>query len=276
MLAWDLGMAFSLSEPQIRRYARHIVLHGVGGRGQRRLLRSRVLIIGAGGLGCPIALYLAAAGVGTIGIIDDDVVDLSNLQRQILFRTEDVGRSKAEVARERLQALNPDVTVIPYAERFTAANARCLVVEYDLVLDGSDNFPTKYLASDVCVWEGKPLIWGAVFQYEGQIGMVPPGGRPCYRCLLPHPPPPDQVPDCQQGGVFGALPGMIGAMQAFEALKWLLGLGTSLAGRLLAFDGLQGEWFAVQVEPRSDCPVCGDHPTIFEPIDYEVFCGLSR
>ncbi|MCS7251236.1 MAG: HesA/MoeB/ThiF family protein [Anaerolineae bacterium] len=266
-----------MSELQIRRYARHIVLPGVGGRGQRQLLQSRVLIIGAGGLGCPIALYLAAAGVGTIGIIDDDKVDLSNLQRQVLFRTEDLGRPKVEVARERLQALNPDITVIPYAERFTATNARWLVAEYDLVLDGSDNFPTKYLASDVCVREGKPLIWGAVFQYEGQIGMLPPGGRPCYRCLLPHPPSPDQVPDCQQGGVFGALPGIIGAMQAFEALKWLLGLGNSMAGRLLVFDGLRGDWLAVQVEPRPDCPVCGDRPTILEPIDIdnESFCRIS-
>jgi adenylyltransferase/sulfurtransferase len=266
---------FPLSEEQIRRYARHIVLPGVGGRGQRRLLQSRVLLIGVGGLGSPIALYLAAAGVGTIGIIDPDVVDLSNLQRQILFRTEDLGRPKAEVARERLQALNPDVRVIPYVTRFTAANARQLVADYDLIIDGSDNFPTKYLASDVCVWERKPLIWGAIFQYEGQVSMVPPGGRPCYRCLLPAPPPPDLIPDCQQAGVFGAVPGTIGALQALEALKWLLGLGTSLAGRLLVFDGLRAEWLSVQVERRPDCPVCGDHPTVFEPIDYEVFCGLA-
>ncbi|MER3401567.1 MAG: adenylyltransferase [Thermoflexus sp.] len=267
---------FPLTEAQIRRYARHIVLPGVGGRGQRRLLRSRVLIIGAGGLGCPAALYLAAAGVGTIGIVDDDVVEESNLQRQILFRPEDVGRPKAEVARERLQAFNPDVTVIPYVERFTAANARDRVAGYDLVIDGSDNFPTKYLASDVCVWEGKPLIWGAVFQYEGQVGSFPPGGRPCFRCLLPSPPPPDQVPDCQQAGVFGALAGVIGAMQAMEALKALLGLGAPPAGRLLVFDGLQAEWLHVQVDRRPDCPVCGDRPTVTEPVDYEAFCGIVR
>ncbi|MBO9361010.1 MAG: molybdopterin-synthase adenylyltransferase MoeB [Thermoflexus sp.] len=266
---------FPLSEEQIRRYARHIVLPGVGGHGQRQLLQSRVLLVGVGGLGSAISHYLAAAGVGTLGIVDGDVVDLSNLQRQVLFRTEDLGRPKAEVARERLQALNPDVQVIPHTTRFTAANARQLVADYDLIIDGSDNFATKYLINDVCVWERKPLICGAILQYDGQVSMVLPGGRPCYRCLLPTPPPPHLLQDCQRAGVLGAVPGTIGALQALEALKWLLGVGTSLAGRLLIFDGLRAEWYSIQVERRPDCPVCGDHPTLFEPIDYEAFCGMA-
>jgi len=265
---------FGFTEEQIYRYARHIVLPQLGGKGQRKLLDSRVLIVGVGGLGSPVSLYLAAAGVGTIGLVDNDQVDVSNLQRQIVHRNADVGRSKVASGADALRALNPDVNVIQHQITFSSANAMALVAGYDLVVECSDNFPSKYLANDACVLANKPLVWGAVFQFDGQMSVVLPHRGPCYRCIFPAPPPPGSVPSCVEAGVLGALVGVMGSWQALEAIKVLANIGELMAGRLLILDGLAGEADTVEVKRRLDCELCGDHPTIDQLIDYEVFCGL--
>jgi adenylyltransferase/sulfurtransferase len=257
------------------RYSRHLIMPEVGAEGQRRLNAARVLCIGAGGLGSPAALYLAAAGVGTIGLVDFDDVDLSNLQRQVLHGTKDVGRKKTESARDRLRDLNPKIEIQAHNVRFTSANAIDLVARYDIVVDGCDNFPTRYLSNDVCVWAKKPNIYGSVFRFEGQSTVFAPHlGGPCYRCLFPEPPEPGSVPNCAQAGVLGILPGVIGMIQATEAIKLVLGAGDSLVGRLLYFDALKMKFREFNVRRDPTCPVCGDAPTITEPIDYENFCGM--
>jgi sulfur-carrier protein adenylyltransferase/sulfurtransferase len=258
------------------RYSRHLLMPEVGMEGQKRLNAAHVLCIGAGGLGSPSAIYLAAAGVGKIGIVDLDEVDLSNLQRQILHGTKDVGRKKLESARDRLRDMNPNVEVDLHECRFTSENAIDLVSGYDIVVDGSDNFPTRYLSNDVCVWAQKPNIYGSVFRFDGQSTVFAPHlGGPCYRCLFPEPPEPGTVPSCAEAGVLGVLPGIIGMVQAIEAIKLILGKGESLVGRLLHFDALKMKFreFNVRRDPR--CPVCGQQPTITEPIDYEQFCGTG-
>ena len=243
--------------------------------GQKRLKAARVLLIGAGGLGSPVALYLAAAGVGTIGIVDDDVVDATNLQRQILHGTSDVGRSKLDSAVDRLREVNPHVVVEPHAVRLTSANALDLVARYDLVVDGTDNFPTRYLVNDACVLTGKPDVYGAVLKWEGQVAVFAAPGGPCYRCLFREPPPIGLVPNCAEGGVLGVLPGIVGTLQAVEAIKWILGVGESLAGRLLILDALDLSFREMKIARDPGCPVCGDHPTQHGLIDYDVFCGVS-
>lgn len=266
-----------LTPEQVLRYSRHIVMKDVGGAGQRKLLDSKVLLIGAGGLGSPAALYLAAAGVGTIGLVDGDVVDISNLQRQIAHHTADIGRPKTESAAQSLRAINPDVSVIGHQLVLTSANALEIIAGYDVVLNCSDNFPTRYLANDACVFLGKPLVEGSILQFEGQLGVYyPAGGGPCYRCLFPAPPPPGEVPSCAQAGVLGVLPGIIGTMQALEAIKLLLGIGQPLIGRLLIFDGLEFETTVVTIRRDPACPVCGEQPTVTHLIDYETFCGITH
>jgi adenylyltransferase/sulfurtransferase len=262
-----------MTEEQIRRYSRHLMLAEVGGNGQRTLLRSKVLLIGAGGLGSPVALYLAAAGVGTLGIVDFDAVDLSNLQRQILHHVHDVGRPKVQSAVESIADLNPDVTVVPYPEALTAANARRILSEYDVVVNGSDNFPTRYLVNDACVFLKKPLVDGSIFKFEGQATVFMPG-EGCYRCLYPAPPPPGVVPTCAEAGVFGVICGVIASIQGVETIKLLLGLGDTLVGRLVFFDALGMEFRQVKFRRNPACPVCGDQPTIMDLIDYHAFCGV--
>jgi len=263
-----------LRPDQFERYRRHLTLPEVGLAGQQRLLASKVLIIGAGGLGCPLSIYLAAAGVGEIGLVDDDVVDLSNLQRQILYSTADVGRPKVEVARERMEALNPDVRVTCFQERLTAGNALSVLEPYDLVIDGTDNFPTRYLSNDACVLLGKPNVYGSIFRFEGQASVFDARVGPCYRCLFPEPPPPGSVPSCAEGGVLGVLPGIIATIQATEAIKCLVGEGSSLAGRLLIYDAMAMEFSEFRLARDADCPVCGESPTITGLIDYDGFCGV--
>jgi adenylyltransferase/sulfurtransferase len=263
-----------MTDDERLRYSRHLIMPEVGAEGQRRLKAARVVCIGAGGLGSPVALYLAAAGVGTIGLIDFDKVDLSNLQRQILHGTKDVGRSKLESARDRLRDLNPKIDLELHECRFTSQNALGLVERYDVVVDGSDNFSTRYLSSDVCVFARKPNVYGSVFRFEGQATVFAPHlGGPCYRCLFPEPPEPGSIPNCAEAGVLGVLPGIIGLVQAIEAIKLILGAGEGLVGRLLHFDALKMKFRELNLRRDPDCPVCGEHPTIFEPIDYEVFCG---
>jgi sulfur-carrier protein adenylyltransferase/sulfurtransferase len=258
------------------RYSRHLIMPEVGAEGQRRLNAARVLCIGAGGLGSPAALYLAAAGVGKIGIVDLDDVDLSNLQRQILHGTKDVGRKKLDSARDRLHDINPHIGIALHECRLSAANAADIIANYDIVIDGSDNFPTRYLSNDVCVFAGKPNIYGAVFRFDGQSAVFAPHlGGPCYRCLFPDPPPPESVPNCAQAGVLGVLPGVIGMIQAIEAIKLILNAGEPLVGRLLQFDALKMKFREFNVRRDPQCPVCGDHPTITAPIDYEQFCGIA-
>ncbi len=258
-----------LSEDQIERYSRHILLPEVGGKGQKRLLSSRILIIGAGGLGSPAALYLAAAGVGTIGIVDMDVVDLSNLQRQIIHTTEDLDRPKVESAREKIAGLNPDVTVTTYPFALTAANAREIVAGYDVILDGTDNFPAKFLINDLAVMTRKPLVHGGILRFVGQVLTVLPGESACYRCLFREPPPAGAVPTCSEAGVLGVIAGVIGTIQATEAIKILLEKGHLLTNRLMTYDALTTTFRPVSVRRSPKCPVCGDHPTITELIDYE-------
>jgi molybdopterin/thiamine biosynthesis adenylyltransferase/rhodanese-related sulfurtransferase len=266
-----------LTADEIARYSRHLLMPEVTIAGQRRLKAGRVLCIGAGGLGSPATLYLAAAGVGTIGLIDSDVVDLSNLQRQLLHGTKDIGRSKLESARDRLGDVNPHVEVILHEGRFTSANAMTIAHDYDIVLDGSDNFPTRYLSNDVCVWLGKPNIYGSIFRFDGQSTVFAPHlGGPCYRCLFPEPPTPGSVPNCAEAGVLGALPGIIGTLQALEAIKLIIGLGEPLIGRLLHFDALKMKFREFNLRRDPACPVCGKNPSITEPIDYEQFCGSAR
>lgn len=262
-----------LSPGDLARYSRHLILPEVNLDGQRRIKAARVLCIGAGGLGSPASLYLAAAGIGGLGLVDADQVEASNLQRQILYGTDDVGRNKLAAARSRLRALNPDMEIVLHEARFTSANAREIVAPYDVVIDGSDNFPTRYLSNDVCVFARTPNIYGSVFRFEGQASVFAPHlGGPCYRCLFPEPPPPGAAPSCAEAGVLGVLPGIIGLIQATEALKLILGAGDSLAGRLLHFDALKMKFREFNLRRDPQCPVCGDEPTIFEPIDYEQFC----
>ena len=264
------------TEDQVLRYARHIILPNIGGEGQRKLMRAKVLLIGAGGLGSPAAMYLAAAGVGTLGLVDFDRVDLSNLQRQLLHDTDDVGRPKVESATERLRSLNPNVDVIPHDVVLSSENAFEIMEPYDVVVDGSDNFPVRYLVNDATQMLGKPLVYGSIYQFEGQASVFLPGSEtPCYRCLFPNPPPPGTVPSCAEAGVFGVLPGIIGSIQAVEAIKLVIGVGEPLVGKLLLFDALGMEFTTVKLKWDPDCPVCGKHPTVTELIDYEAFCGLA-
>jgi molybdopterin/thiamine biosynthesis adenylyltransferase len=261
------------SEEQIERYSRQMILPGVGGRGQRKLAEAKVFMMGAGGLGSPAALYLAAAGVGTIGLADSDRVELNNLQRQILHRTADVGLPKVESGKRTLAALNPEVDVKTYHERITAANIRRIVREYDLVLDGSDNFPTRFLVNDTCFLEKKTLISGAILRFDGQLSTYKPhAGGPCYRCLFPEPPPSGAVPSCQEAGILGAVAGLIGLMQANEALKEILGIGQSMAGRFLLFNALNLSFHEVQIARNPKCPLCGPEPAIHDLVEYAPAC----
>ena len=262
-----------MTEEQIRRYSRHLILPEVGGVGQRKLLNSRVLLIGVGGLGSPVALYLAAAGVGTLGIVDFDVVDLSNLQRQILHHGHDVGRPKVQSAVDTIGDLNPDVKVIPYQEALSSENVRRIFADFDVVVNGCDNFPTRYLVNDACVFLGKPMVDGSIFKFEGQATVFLPG-HGCYRCLYPAPPPPGVVPSCAEAGVLGVVCGVIASIQGVETIKLLLGLGEPLVGRLVFFDALAMEFRQVKYRRDPACPVCGDHPTITDLIDYHEFCGV--
>jgi sulfur-carrier protein adenylyltransferase/sulfurtransferase len=264
----------ALTREEMARYSRHLILPEVNVDGQRRIKAARVLCIGAGGLGSPAALYLTAAGIGTLGLVDADRVDASNLQRQILYGTDDVGKPKLEKARARLLEINPGIEIVRHDARLTSANATEIIAPYDLVIDGSDNFPTRYLSNDVCVFARKPNIYGSVFRFEGQASVFAPHlGGPCYRCLFPEPPPPGVAPSCAEAGVLGVLPGIIGLIQATEALKLILGAGETLAGRLLHFDALKMKFREFNLRRDPACPVCGDAPTIFEPIDYEQFCA---
>jgi molybdopterin/thiamine biosynthesis adenylyltransferase/molybdopterin converting factor small subunit len=269
------GGAVPFTEVQVQRYSRHLILPEIGGRGQRKLLNAKVLCIGAGGLGSPAALYLAAAGVGTLGLVDFDTVDLTNLHRQILHGHKDIGRHKLDSARDRLADVNPDVKFVPHAEALTSANAMQIIEQYDIVLNGCDNFPTRYLTNDACVLLKKPLVDGSIFKFDGQATVFMPG-QGCYRCLFPTPPPPGSVPSCAEGGVLGVLPGIVGCIQAVETIKLILGLGDSLAGRLLLFDALAMEFREVKLRRDPECPVCGDNPTVTELIDYVEFCGLPH
>lgn len=267
--------AVTFTEEQIRRYSRHIILPEVGGKGQRKLISGSVLLVGAGGLGCPAALYLAAAGVGRLGVIDGDVVDLSNLQRQILHHGHDIGRPKVESAKETIADINPNVEVVSYNAVLSSANAKEIIKDYDVILNGCDNFPTRYLLNDACIFLRKPLVDGSIFKFEGQVTVFVPG-QGCYRCLYPAPPPPGLVPSCAEAGVLGVLCGIIGSIEALEAIKLLLGLGEPLAGRLLFLDALNMEFRQVRTRRDPHCPVCGDHPTITDLIDYHQFCGVPH
>ena len=267
----------SLSHEEVRRYSRHLIMPEVTLEGQKRLKAARILLIGSGGLGSPLGLYLAAAGIGRIGLVDFDVVDESNLQRQILHGTKDVGRPKVQSASERLRDVNPNVQIDIHDMRFTASNAMAIAQSYDIVIDGTDNFPTRYLANDVSVLLKKPNVYGSIFRFEGQASVFAPHlGGPCYRCLYPEPPPPGSVPSCAEGGVLGVLPGVIGVIQAIEAVKLIIGRGDSLMGRLLLFDALQMKFRELRLRRNPNCPLCGDRPTIRELIDYEQFCGIIR
>jgi len=263
----------TLSHEELLRYSRHLTLPDVGLEGQAKLCDARVLLIGAGGLGSPAALYLAAAGVGTLGLVDFDLVDRSNLQRQILHGTSGIGSAKTESARARLRDINPHVQLATFAERLTSANALTILRDFDIVVDGSDNFPTRYLVNDACVLLGKPDVYGSVFRFDGQVSVFYAKQGPCYRCLYAEPPPPDLVPSCAEGGVLGVLPGIIGSLQALEAIKLILGFGEPLIGRLLLFDGRRMQFRELALEKDPECPVCGIHPTVTSLIDYEAFCG---
>jgi molybdopterin/thiamine biosynthesis adenylyltransferase/rhodanese-related sulfurtransferase len=281
----DAGLPFQipqlLNDEQKIRYSRHILLNEVGEEGQLKLLTSKVLLIGAGGLGSPAAMYLAAAGVGTLGIVDFDAVDTSNLQRQLLHGTKDVGRPKVDSAADRLHDINPEVEVVSYPVPLSSANALEIIKDYDIVINGSDNFPTRYLVNDACQFLRKPLVDGSIFMFEGQVTVYHPAvpergmeGGPCYRCLYPDPPPPGEIPSCAEAGVLGVLPGIVGSLQALEAIKLILGAGEPLIGRLLMVDTLDMEFRTLNVPRDPDCPVCGENPTVTELIDYEQFCGL--
>jgi molybdopterin/thiamine biosynthesis adenylyltransferase len=261
-----------LTPYQVKRYSRHIIMSQVGSKGQRKLLDSKVLIIGAGGLGSPIAIYLALAGVGTLGIVDFDTVDLTNLQRQILHHNDDVGRPKVESAIETLHAYNPDIKVIAHEEPLTSANAMEIMADYDVIANGADNFPARYLVNDACYLAGKTLVDGSILIFDGQATVFVPG-QGCYRCLFPSPPPPGMVPNCAEAGVLGALTGIVGSIQAVETLKLLLGIGDSLVSRLLLIDALSMDFRQVRIPRNPACPLCGDDPQVKELIDYEAFCG---
>ncbi|HYU90128.1 MAG TPA: molybdopterin-synthase adenylyltransferase MoeB [Gemmatimonadales bacterium] len=264
-----------LSHEEILRYSRHLILPDVGVEGQQKLKAARVLLIGAGGLGSPAALYLAAAGVGTLGLVDFDVVDKTNLQRQILHGTSTVGESKLASATARIKDLNPNVRVEPFETRLTSENALDIIREFDIVADGTDNFPTRYLVNDACVLLDKPNVYGSIFRFEGQASVFHATRGPCYRCLYSEPPPPGLVPSCAEGGVLGVLPGIIGSIQAMETIKLILGAGQPLIGRLVLFDALKLQFRELKLEKDPDCPVCGTHPTVTELIDYQAFCGIG-
>ena len=266
----------SLTDDQIKRYSRHILLPEVGGKGQQKILQARVLLVGAGGLGSPAGLYLAAAGVGTIGVVDSDVVELSNLQRQVLHTTADLGCPKVVSAKKSMQAINPDVKVVCYQERLTSANILEIIKDYDVVADGADNFPTRYLVNDACVMTGKPLCHAGIFRFDGQVLTILPGQSPCYRCLYPEPPPPGLVPSCQEAGVLGVVAGVIGTIQATEVLKVILGKGDLLTGRLLTYNALDMEFRSLRIKRNPKCPVCGETPTVTELVDYEQGCTLNQ
>ena len=263
----------TLSNEEVERYSRHLIMPEVGMAGQKKLKAASVLLIGAGGLGSPLALYLTAAGIGRIGLVDYDVVDYTNLQRQIIHGTKDVGRPKLESAKESMLAINPFVQVDTYEVALTSANALEILAPYDIIIDGTDNFPTRYLTNDACVLLGKPNVYGSIFRFEGQLSVFYAKEGPCYRCLFPEPPPPGSVPSCAEGGVLGILPGTIGAMQATEAIKLILGIGDSMIGRLVLYDALNMEVTEVKLRKNPNCPVCGENPTVTELIDYEQFCG---
>jgi molybdopterin/thiamine biosynthesis adenylyltransferase len=263
------------TEEQVQRYSRHIILPNIGGKGQRKLLDSSVLVIGAGGLGSPVAMYLAAAGIGKLGIVDFDQVDVTNLQRQILHTTADVGRSKVASAVEHLRAINPTIEVVGHETLLFSTNVFEIFEGYDVIVDGTDNFPVRYLVNDATQFTGKPLVYGSIYQFEGQATVFMPGQEtPCYRCLFPAPPPPGTVPSCAEGGVFGVLPGVIGSIQATEAIKIITGDGDTLEGRLLLYDALTMDFQEMKIRWDADCPVCGKDPTITDLIDYEQFCGV--
>ncbi|MFA5839144.1 MAG: molybdopterin-synthase adenylyltransferase MoeB [Candidatus Margulisiibacteriota bacterium] len=266
----------ALNDEQIERYSRQILLPQVGGKGQEKLLAAKVLVIGAGGLGSPVAAYLAGAGVGTLGVVDSDVVELNNLHRQIIYSTEDIGQKKAEAAQIRLQKVNPGIKVIPIFLRLTSENIMEVIKNYDIIVDGSDNFPTRYLVNDACVLANKILVHGAFFRFEGQAMVIRPKKGPCYRCLFADPPPPGAVPSCQEAGVLGALAGVIGLIQATETLKLILGIGEPLIGKLIIFNALEMGFRKVKVPKDKNCPICGDNPTITRLIDYAGFCGLKK
>ena len=263
-----------LSKEEILRYSRHLIMPEVGMDGQLKLKKAQVLLIGAGGLGAPLGLYLAAAGVGRLGIVDFDVVDFTNLQRQITFSTKDVGRKKAEAARDRLSAMNPDIQIDTFDTRLSSENALELFKDFDIIVDGTDNFPTRYLVNDACILLGKPNVYGSIFRFEGQVTVFGAPAGPCYRCLYPEPPPPGLVPSCAEGGVLGVLPGIVGSLQAMETIKLILGAGESLAGRLLLFDALAMRFRELKVRKNPACPICGENRTINKLIDYEEFCGI--
>ena len=268
----------SLSKEQIERYSRHIILPDVGGKGQTKLLSSRILLLGMGGLGSPAALYLAAAGVGTLGLVDFDTVELSNLQRQVIHTTDDLGKTKVQSAKETIRAINPDVNVQEHGERLSVDNVLEIISDYDLVVDGTDNFPTRFLLNDACVMKRKPIVYGAIFRFEGQVSVFAPDQGPCYRCLIPHLPPPGSVPRCQEAGVLGILPGIIGTLQATEAIKLIIGVGKPLIGRLLLFDALDMEMQEMKLRKNPKCPACGEDSNLTELIDYhsqEVCAGSS-
>ena len=277
MIRSEANLTMDLSPEELQRYARHISMPEVGMEGQQKLKEAKVLCIGAGGLGSPITMYLAAAGVGTLGIVDPDVVDESNLQRQLLHGTDDVGRKKLESAAGTIAQVNPHVRVNQYDCPFTAENAMEIAADYDIIIDGTDNFPTRYLSNDVAVFLKKPNIYGSIFRFEGQCSVFAPHlGGPCYRCLFPQPPEPGLVPSCAEGGVLGLLPGQVGVMQGTEAVKLILGKGEPLIGRLLHIDALSSRYREIKLRRDPNCPVCGDNPTITEPIDYEAFCGVPK
>src|SRR5580692_6105425 len=263
-----------LTTDELSRYSRHLILPEVGMEGQRKLKAARVLCVGTGGLGSPLALYLAAAGVGTLGLVDFDVVDASNLQRQIIHSTADIGRKKLDSAAEKLKALNPELNVVKHDTLLSSANALDILKNYDVIADGTDNFPTRYLVNDACVLLGKPNAYGSIFRFEGQASVFATKDGPCYRCLYPEPPPPGLVPSCAEGGVLGVLPGMIGVLQATEAIKLITGIGESLVGRLLLVDALNMRFRELKLRKNPECPVCGENPTVKELIDYQQFCGI--
>jgi molybdopterin/thiamine biosynthesis adenylyltransferase/rhodanese-related sulfurtransferase len=264
----------SLSNEEIARYSRHLLLPEVGMDGQRKLKAARVLCVGTGGLGSPLAFYLAAAGIGTLGLVDFDVVDASNLQRQIIHSTKDIGRPKLDSAEEKLTALNPFMNVVKYETMLTSANAMDIFKDFDIVADGTDNFPTRYLVNDACVLSGKPNVYGSIFRFEGQASVFATKDGPCYRCLYPEPPPPGLVPSCAEGGVLGILPGLVGIIQATEVIKLILGEGTPLIGRLLLVEALGMKFRELKLRKNPDCPVCGTNPTVTKLIDYQQFCGI--
>ena len=263
-----------LSHVEVTRYARHILIPGVGMDGQERLAAARILVVGAGGLGSPALLYLAAAGIGTIGVVDADVVDLTNLHRQVIHSDADIGRPKTESAEEAIRRVNPHVAVVRHDVRLDSSNALEILGGYDVIVDGTDNFPTRYLINDACVMLGKPHVWGSILRFDGQVSVWWAGHGPCYRCVFPEPPPPGSVPSCAEGGVLGVLCAAIGSVQSTEAIKLLLGLGEPLTGRLLVHDALRQTWDTLNVRADPDCPVCGEHPTVTELIDYVEFCGV--